>query len=76
MQIHPTNLRKFMEQHKPLPPYIYTTIAAQLVFAIEEMRKVNVSHRKLRPKNILLSDKNKLAVSNFDESKVVRDPDQ
>ena len=65
---------KFMEHYKPLPPYIFITIAAQIVFAIEEMRKVNVCHRVLRPKNILMSDKSKIAVSHFAEAKVVRDP--
>lgn len=45
-----------MEAYKPLPPYIYTTIAAQILFAIEEMRNVNICHRILRPKNILMNE--------------------
>ena len=74
MDYHPTNLRKFIEAHKPLPPYIYTTIAAQIVFAIEAMRDVNVCHRILRPKNILMTNENILAVSHFSDAKAVRDP--
>jgi len=57
--------------YKPLPPYIYTALAAQILVGIQEMHDKNIAHRDIKPENILMSESNKVSITGFLHSKVV-----
>ena len=56
---------------EPLPLDTCRVLVAQIVLVVEHMHSLNISHRDIKPQNLLLDDKCNIKLCDFGESKII-----
>jgi len=48
------DLGRIIEEHDHLPPQVAVTLAGEIVLALESMRELDIVHRDIKPKNVMI----------------------
>mmetsp|Transcript_20593 Transcript_20593/g.23788 ORF Transcript_20593/g.23788 Transcript_20593/m.23788 type:complete len:107 (+) Transcript_20593:672-992(+) len=69
------DLNSFIKDHGKLSIKLTRQFIMEIILALEYLKEVNVIHRDLKPKNILLDNTFHLKIADFGASKVI-DPEE
>ena len=69
------DLSQYVNSDTAMPEYLCRYVAHQMMSALEYLHKSNVTHRDIKPDNILVASKDpfKVKLSDFGLSKVIHD---
>jgi len=66
-------LEAFIKKNKKVPLETCKYMIARIIVALEKLHSHHVSHRDLKPMNILLDEKFNIKICDFGEAKVIKD---
>ena len=69
------DLSQYVNEETAMPEYMCRNVAHQMMSALDYLHKSNVTHRDIKPDNILIAadDPLKVKLSDFGLSKVIKD---
>ena len=66
------SLSNLIKTVRPLPMETCKFFIAEIILALEHLHALNISHRDVKPENILLDDQYHIKICDFGEAKIVK----